>query len=144
MAGCSTEEDYQMRRADGLKVIESLRTACGLKNVFYAARYIETLKDFDAADLSILDDLQAIEESRYFVMIYTSKMLSSCLVEAGCAVALRKPSLYFVRDKKHLPFLLENAGQALNLVKIQEHDDVNGITKLMSKHQLKLFPSNLE
>jgi nucleoside 2-deoxyribosyltransferase len=83
----------------------------------------------------------AIQESKYFVMIYQSKIVSSCIFEAGYAIALRKRSLYLVRDKKDLPFLLQQAGEALNsLVRIREVPDIAEITKLISKHKMLLFP----
>jgi hypothetical protein len=123
-------------------VAAAVSAACGLKDVYYAAQHIKTKADFDAADVSVTDALKAIHESKYFVMIYPSRMVSSCIFEAGCAVALRKPSLYFVRDKKHLPFLLQQAGEAMgNLVRIREAPDAAEMTRLICKHQLKLFPS---
>jgi nucleoside 2-deoxyribosyltransferase len=142
MAGFSSENEYQAARKDALQVIETLRTECGFKDVSYAAQFIETMADFDAADLSVIDDLKALRDSKYFVMIYPSRIVSSCIFEAGYAVALGKPSLYFVRDKKHLPFLLQQAGEALNtLVRIREVSDVAETTKLICKHKLALFPS---
>jgi len=144
MAGFSTDEEYKDVRKDALEVIENLRTACGLKDVFYAAQHIKTKADFDAADVSVVDDLNALRESKYFVMIYPSRIVSSCLFEAGCAVALKKPSLYFVRDRKHLPFLLRQAGEALSsLVKIREASDIGEMTKLICKNKLKVFPSEI-
>lgn len=141
MAGFLTDEEYKKGRADALQVIEKLRTECDFKDVSYAAQYIESKADFDQADISVVSDLAAIQDSKYFIMIYQSKIPSSCIFEAGYAIALRKRSLYLVRDKKDLPFLLQQAGEALNsLVRIREVPDVAEMTKLICKHKMLLFP----
>jgi len=46
------------------------------------------------------------------MLIYPDKIISSVLFEAGLAVALGKPSVYFIRDRSSLPFLKKKAEQA--------------------------------
>ena len=57
-------------------------------------------------------DLEALMNSRYFLLYYPEKKVSSVLYEAGIALAHGKPSVYFVSDPSHLPYLMEQSGQA--------------------------------
>ena len=57
-------------------------------------------------------DLAALIASRNFVMIYPTRMLSSCLLEAGYALVAGIPSVYFVRSDDDLPYMLRGAVEA--------------------------------
>ncbi len=139
MAALPPGEEYESNRKFVLKFIEALRTQCDFKNIFYAGRHIESTIDFDPADISVKDDLEAIHASRYFLMIYPAKIVSSVLVEAGWAIALRKPSIYFVNSHDHLPFLLQEAVQAFKHVKLYKFQQLDDIAAMIAKHRLKLF-----
>jgi hypothetical protein len=139
MAALPSTKEYEANRKLILELIDTFRRECGFDKIFYAGRDIGSVSDFDPEGISVKDDLKAIEESRYFVMIYHSKVVTSALVEAGCAVALRKPSLYFVRTEDDLPFLLKQAVQAFIDVKIYRSENIKDVMKLVCKQRLKLF-----
>jgi hypothetical protein len=83
--------------------------------------------------------LQALLESRYFVLLYPKKIVSSVLVEAGWALALGKTSIYFVDERSDLPFLLKQAEQAFSSVRIYDKSDTDAIVKLLTIHRTELF-----
>ena len=112
MAGLDTEERYQIYRSQALAIEKWLRDYCGFRSVFYAGRNIETKDKFEAEDFSLSHDLAALRRSKYFMLIYPDEIISSVLFEAGLAVALGKPSVYFIRDRSSLPFLMKKAEQA--------------------------------
>jgi|GEM_PF-1818200 len=140
MAGFEDDMKYRQDRQNVLRILDSLRKECKFTSLVYAGRDVRSMEDFDAADLSVKDDFLALEESKYFVLLYPEKMLSSVLFEAGAALALRKPSLYFVRDRDDLPFLMKQAEMAFPVVKIYEYSSADDIVKLIEKHGEKLFP----
>lgn len=111
MAALETEEQYQSYRNQALEIIKYLQDACGFRSVFYAGANLKTKAEFEAEDFSLTLDLRALRRSRYFILVYPEKIASSVLFEAGLAVALGKPSVYFIQQQG-LPFLMEQAGQA--------------------------------
>ena len=112
MAAFGDEEKYKKSRADVLTVVKALQTFCGYKEVYYAGSNIRSSQEFEAADLAFCTDFQAIRDSKVFVLIYPENVASSVLVEAGIAIALGKPAIYFTHVNAKLPFILVSASQA--------------------------------
>jgi serine/threonine protein kinase len=106
--------------------------------VFYAARDAQSRDMFDAPDFSLVEDMGALRRSTYFLLLYPERLVSSVLVEAGMAVALEKKAVYFVRDPKHLPFMLRHLDRVCP-VKIYEYKTVDRILKLLRDHKARLF-----
>src|SRR5262249_32914749 len=100
------EAEYQKQRGEVLKVLAALRDKCRLK-VFCAIDDIKTLADFDVHALGAKHDIEALENSAHFMMIYPRKLATSSIFEAGYALARRVPILLFVRDTSDLPFLMK-------------------------------------
>ena len=141
MYAYQNDEKYQENRVQVLKLIEAFRKDCKFRSVFYAGNEISSMGNFEARDISALDDIQGVRESKYFVLYYPDKIVSSALFEAGVALAFRKPSIYFVRSRKDLPFLMQQAEMAFRYVKIYECPTVEEIVNLISIHREKLFPA---
>jgi hypothetical protein len=112
MAGLDTEAKYQDYRNQAVQIEKWLQDYCGFKSIFYASRNIKTMDRFEAEDLSLVADLSALRRSKYFMLVYPDKIVSSVLFEAGIAVALGKPSVYFIRERNGVPFLMRKAEQA--------------------------------
>lgn len=115
-----------------------LEVECGFTNVFYAGSNMKTKADFDAADVSIQSDFEALRDSKYFILLYPDKIVSSVLFEAGMALALGKPSFYFGKTES-FPFLMKQANQRFSHVKIQDADSYEAIAQLLRRNKRKLF-----
>jgi pimeloyl-ACP methyl ester carboxylesterase len=111
MAGLDTEEQYQSYRGQALEIVKCLQEHCGFRSIFYAGLNLKTKDEFEAEDVSLSEDVAALRRSKYFMLLYPEKIVSSVLFEAGLAVALGKPAVYFIRDRKQLPFLMQRAEQ---------------------------------
>lgn len=133
MAGLDSEERYQNYRGQALRIEKWLQEFCGFRSVFYAGRNLETKDKFEAEDFSLSHDLKALRRSKYFMLVYPEKVVSSVLFEAGLAVALGKPSVYFIRDRSSLPFLMKKAEQAKLPagVRIYEYESLSKIQYLL-------------
>jgi pimeloyl-ACP methyl ester carboxylesterase len=133
MAGLDTEEKYQSYRSQALAIEKCLHDSCGFRSIFYAGRNLETKEKFEAEDFSLSQDLVALRRSKYFMLVYPEKVISSVLFEAGLAVALGKPSVYFIRDRSSLPFLMKMAEQARLPagVRIYEYENLSKIKTLL-------------
>jgi hypothetical protein len=141
MAAFATDAEYRSGRAQFKKLFDSLTRDCGL-SVYWAAEKIESMSDFDTLDISVLDDLKALQESRRFALVYPKKMATSALFEAGYALALNRFSHYFVRDRDDLPFLMrELAGSSPN-VRIhtdQDWTDYDDLSEKLKRYKDKWF-----
>lgn len=144
MAGHDTDEEYQKSRNDVLLVIKQLEEKCNVHNIYYAGQKLKSKKKFEAKSLSLEIDMNALRSSRYFLLLYPQKLVSSVLFEAGIALALGIPSVYFVKDRKNLPFLMEQAGQAdiKPGVKIYECNDIDTIINYIDRHKDDLWKAS--
>ena len=133
MAGLDTEEQYQNYRRQALTIEKWLQELCKFRSVFYAGHNLETKDDFESEDLSLSHDLAALRGSKYFMLVYPEKIVSSVVFEAGLAVALGKPSVYFIRDQSSLPFLMQMAEQAKlpARVRIYRYENLSKIENLL-------------
>jgi hypothetical protein len=146
MAAFADDADYVAARADVLKIFKALTEDCGMR-VYWAGEKIEHMADFDTIDISVLDDLKALEQCRCFVLVYPAKLASSALFEAGYALALKRPSHYFVRDRDDLPFLLRELPGAVSGVTIhtrQDWRDYDDLARKLKRNKDRWFPHRQE
>jgi hypothetical protein len=125
------EPAYHEYRQMALALTECLEKECGKKGVYYAGANISTKSEFDPHDAAALDDLEAITQSKFFVLVFPKKVASSVIFEAGIALALGKKCLYFVKDRDHLPFLMQKAEQAFDEVKLYEYKKPSDIANIL-------------
>lgn len=144
MAGFETDRAYRTQRAAFKKVFDTLRDECKLR-VYWAAEKIESMKDFDAVDVSVADDIAALDASRYFVLVYPKKIATSALFEAGYAFARGKPARFFVPKFDMLPFLMRKLrslkpGVDVNIHTRDEWEDYDDLQAKLRKNAAKWFP----
>ncbi len=140
MAALNDEKAYTKQRQDVATVSGAFRDACGFKSIFFAGQNIATIAEFDPENLSLDDDLAALESSRFFALLLPEKLPSSALFEAGIAIALRKPSAYFVPSRSVLPFLMKQVDATPRAAtRIFEEPTAEEIAKLIRKSGLRVF-----
>lgn len=138
MASFTDDSEYQPFRAEVLTVIHALHD-CGL-SVFCALEAIESMSKFDTHGISALDDIDTLKRSGSFVMIYPQKLASSALFEAGYALALRRPSVYFVLNEQDLPYLMQRLPEAVTNVSILDsrawktYEDIGNLLRRHADH----------
>jgi len=106
MSALGNDEAYAIGRKNILELIDRLSSVHGLDPVYYAGATISGQAAFTGETTALRRDLEALRNSRLFVLVYPSKIVTSALVEVGYALALRLPCLLLVRDKDDLPYLL--------------------------------------
>jgi TIR domain-containing protein len=135
MASFKDDSEYQPFRTDVLKVIHALHD-CGL-SVFCALEAIDSMSQFDTHGISTHDDIAILQQTGTFVMLYPQKLATSALFEAGYALALGRPSLFFVRNEQDLPYLMQRLPEALTNVSIldsREWKTYEDIVKLLRRN----------
>jgi hypothetical protein len=141
MAAFNTDAEYRSGRAGFQKVFDALRQQARL-SVYWAAEKINSIKDFDTIDVSASDDLEALQQSRRFVLLYPEKLATSALFEAGYALALDRDSHYFVRDRDDLPFLMRELAGVSEKVRIHtdaDWKDYDDLAEKMVRYKDKWF-----
>lgn len=135
MASFKDDSEYQPFRTEVLKVIHALHE-CGL-SVFCALEAIDSMGKFDTHGISTHDDMDILEHSGSFVMLYPQKLATSALFEAGYALALGLPSLILVRNEQDLPYLMQRLPEAFTHVSIldsREWKTYEDIGKLLGRN----------
>jgi hypothetical protein len=141
MAALESEDDYQGLRSEVLKVCNAFRDYCEF-TVYCAVEQCPTMKSFQTTGVSIMKDFKNIRNSSNFVMLYPKKILSSILVEAGFALAIRKYSLYFAAKRGDLPFMLQDAQRVfsdVSLVELPCSSNYDCIVEVIRNNKRDLF-----
>lgn len=143
MAGFRTNAQFQAGRANFLKIYNALTKECGFQ-VYWAAVDIKSRDEYQTMDVSAQVDLAALDDSRYFVLLYPEALVTSALFEAGYALALKMHALYFVRDRDDLPFLMQELPGTVPYVRIQNQDNwgtYDKLAKMLKKQKAEWFPA---
>ena len=102
---------------------EELKKDNAFERVYTAVERITKISKVEPSAISAKKDLEALERSRDFILVYPTGARSSSLVEAGYALALQKPSVYLYRHEADLPFMLRKVAEAHNWVHMLQYDD---------------------
>ena len=140
MAAYGSDGDYQQDRDCALAALKAFETMCGFRRMFYAGTALATQAEFEPENLSVSGNLKRLLASARFVLIYPHPLASSVLVEAGVALAWQMPSVYFVRRKDDLPFLLRSVSEICPYVRLYEYRDNDHLLQLISRYRHDLFP----
>ncbi len=146
MAALDDDEQVKRHRADIEKVRHALRDYChfALDRVFYAGTDMDDKGAFERSDMALRKNYKELEQSRVFLMIAPDKRPSSIYVEAGMAMALGKPCVFFAREQDDLPWLIREATAAskhdgLPSLKVYEYKDVAQIIHWFQQEGDRLF-----
>lgn len=97
-----------------------------------------------AASTNIKKIYEALRNSNKYVGIFPSRVITGAYVEAGFALALHKPSIYFVKDMDHLPTILKKAPTVYNFVDIQIYKNDEDLKRLFKENGKTLFIKKLK
>lgn len=138
IAGFADDASLAAAHARIVPIVSYLEEQIGFK-VYWAGRNIGSKHDFDAKDISAKRDVEALLNSKFFLLLYPEKIVSSVLFEAGIALRGSLSSVYFVSDRNHLPFLMSEASQAFKNVRTCEGSLPDGLLSLLKRHGREFF-----
>lgn len=138
LAGYTTDEEILADHNRVAPLVEYFENELGFK-VFWAGRNIRRKADFEAQDIASADDVKAVIDSKYFVLLYPHKVASSVLFEAGIALRSCLVSIYIVQNRDDLPFLMSSAPQAFINVRTYEVKLPDDALTLIRKHGKNFF-----
>jgi hypothetical protein len=138
LAGYGDDSRLQAEQAVALEIATCLEQECDFV-VYYAGREVTSAKDFDGTHIGARSDLQALRDSRYFLMLYPEKVTSSVLFEAGFALDHCQASVYLVHDQDHLPYLMRRLPEVNRTARIFTFDQPADILRMIKRHRKNLF-----
>lgn len=139
MAGFGDDDRYRAHRGEMKRLADVLEAECDFKRIYSAALAIESQAEFEEPGVSLREDLEALHDSRYFVLVLPERVVSSVTVEAGYALALSKTSIYLVRRMEDLPFLLRQAPHVFSNVMVYQYADEEDLLRLVRNNRMGLF-----
>ncbi|MDJ0601133.1 MAG: nucleoside 2-deoxyribosyltransferase [Crocosphaera sp.] len=144
MSGFSDDALYKQNRKVILGLASHLSVQYGFENVYFAGENLASKEQFNSSTIALERDMSELEQSDIFIFVYPDKILSSVLIEAGYAMALRKPMLILVREKKDLPYLLQEAEKTggssiFPRIEIRLYEDEDSLKQSIDDSILQLF-----
>lgn len=138
------DDVYWQARDNAMEVAATLEHFCDFR-VYYAGRQIEKSEHFDSSSISSEEIRIALGRARFFVLLALSlpDKASSIFVEAGMALALDKPSMFFVSHPLEFPWILREIGghrsDVLPRCSVEYVRTVADVTGRLRRHRAKLF-----
>ena len=144
MSSFKSDNEYQEHRKIIIELINYLKSNTKYNCIYFSGETLSNQDEFLPPDQAVRRDFGALEASRIFVLIFPGQLNSSVIVEAGYALALGKPSIYFIKDRHDLPFMLREVTQIEQAkVKLYEANDIKKVKQIMTNNMflnlIKLF-----
>lgn len=138
------ENEYKAIREDVIVISQHFKTECGVNSIHYVGERVSSPNVADPPAISIEDDLNNLAMSKCYILIYPRPLLTSCIVEAGYALGMGIPSIYFVKNRSDLPYMLREAvASSKNSVSIYEYKDTDDLVRLIDQLNNRLFKKML-
>lgn len=139
MTSFQKSDQWPSHREEFQKILTAIRKRAGLSKYYFSGENMLDDTSFDPAPIGAFKDLSALQRSRRFIMIYPERVPTSCIAEAGIALAKKMPSVYFFRDQGHLPYALTQVNQVYSFVKFYPYTHIAEIAKTIEKYGTELF-----
>lgn len=97
------------------EIIETLREYCGFRDIFYAGFKATDKDNDDPPNIALKLNVLRMRASKRFLFIYYKHLPTSALMEAGMALGLNKPSVWFLAKDVEIPFLMRGASVAAHI-----------------------------
>jgi hypothetical protein len=119
---------YQLLRAMDLRVF------CALVDKVHH-------DNFDTPLATLDQNIPALYGMRYYVLIWPGPLSTGALVEAGFALALKKPAVIFVRKMDDLPWILRKSNEFRVNWQIVRYEQLDEIKTLILHNRSAWFPN---
>lgn len=112
MSAYSDDVSYSSNRNKILSLFKDFQSKTRFRRFFCPALQLASVDKFDPNENALIQDFLALESSEAFLFFYLPPLPvrpSSVFVEAGMALRSRTPSVYIVRSRDDLPYMLRQA-----------------------------------
>ena len=149
MDGFKADENVDPKMArelhnENMRIFQTnLRKCCRMDRTFYAGLDMPSRTDYDDETVGLKNVWTTIRQARLFILIYPKRSASSIIFEAGMAIALGKPSFWFVKRGERLPYLMRgyqaSLTEGLPLVRIIEYDAFDEVIQKLQNNGAEIF-----
>jgi hypothetical protein len=112
-------------------------------SAYFAGYEHDATSDDDIPELALKHNVRRMRASKLYMFVYTQYEPTSAFIELGMALALCKPSIWFVKKGVRQPYLMRGyqAGgrEGLPQIKVYEIDDLEEIAQYVGIHGTELF-----
>jgi len=108
-------------------------------DVFYVGEYWTNQNDTNHRNIMVKKNLEVLRRSDRFFLIFPEKISSGSLVELGFALSDYKSCTIFCRNKKDLPFVVQNLNFYSSLVHFFTYTDNENLVEEVKKLGNNLF-----
>lgn len=138
LAGFSTDDEISAFKTKIEEIVKYLEDELDF-NVYWAGKNINAKIDFTAPDIAAKKDINALLDSKYFMLLYPAKIVSSVLFEAGIALRECQTSIYVMENQKDLPFLMTKAAEVFSNVRMYEKKIPGELLNIIKKDRDHFF-----
>ena len=121
------------------EIIAILKQSKSNSRIFSFISEISILPTSGASNYNIKKIYSTLRRSKKYIGIFPSNVMSGAHCEAGFALALGKPSLFFVKDINDLPTILRKAPSVYSFVTIQIYDNDEDLKRIFKESGKDLF-----
>lgn len=139
MLGYKSDEKYMNEQDKVLQLIDSLKSYCQLKDIFYIGSKVKSAEGQGLPDVAVQESFKALESSRYYIGMFPEKVVTGAFIEAGFAIAHNISSVIFVHDIDDLPSLLKKSPSIFPFIKIYVYKDMDDLLSQIREYGLKIF-----
>jgi len=97
---------------------------------------------FDSPSKTLGENIPALYGTQHYMLILPHQVFTGALVEAGFALALKKPAVIFVRTTEDLPWILQKANDVYPNWEIVLYSDLPQLRQLLTFNLAKYFPGS--
>ncbi|MBA4072712.1 MAG: hypothetical protein C0497_12880 [Gemmatimonas sp.] len=126
---------YARNNKQVIALVAALERELSLSPIYYAGMALKTPREFEDETLALRNNLSALTASRRFVLVYPRPLPTSALIELGYAMAMKIPTRIFVRDWKHLPFMLRSATRVCPEIAILRYRTLDDVLALLREER---------
>ena len=121
------------------EIISILKQSKSKSRIFSYISEIPSFPSSGASNYNIKKIYSALRRSKKYIGIFPSNTMSGAHCEAGFALALGKPCLFFVKDLNDLPTILKKAPSVYSFVSIQLYTNDEDLKRIFKESGEDLF-----
>jgi len=123
ISGFDSQDEFQLYREEIKNLINKIKSMNEVSEIFSAAVSINTIFDYDDSKTSVKMDLEKLNFSTHFILLYPKKIVTSALIELGYAIAKNKKILIVTTGSDVLPYMMKNIDEVLEGIEICYFND---------------------
>jgi hypothetical protein len=133
------QKEFSKHKKTIEEIVAILKQSKSNSRIFSYITEISKLPVSGASNYNIKKIYSTLRRSKKYIGIFPSNIMSGAHCEAGFALALGKPCLFFVKDMNDLPTILRKAPSVYSFVSIQLYDNEEDLKRIFKESGEDLF-----